>query len=135
MDILLFFIVVVILANVFDSKKKTAQRMPEPAQEPVPPPMPQPRRKADVQVQIEMPKEFNSYNEYQQYLEQHEQKNKEAYDTKCDQPYDVSHKEHTHYQKGYGLPTGDKVTLAQAIVLGEILGKPKAKQPRRRYMR
>lgn len=135
MDILLFFIVVVILANVFDSKKKTAKRMPEPTVEPVPQPMPQPRRRPELQVQVEVPAEYNSYNEYQRYLEQHEAKNREAYDTKCDQPYDLSHKEHAHYQKGYGLPTGDKVTLAQAIVLGEILGKPKAKQPKRRYMR
>lgn len=51
----------------------------------------------------------------------------EAYNNKCNSTYDHSHKTHAPYENRKSvLPIGNN--LAQAIVLGEILGKPKAKK-------
>lgn len=146
MEGLLIFIALIVLGNIFDKKKPKAQRLPDtpsPAEEKKPVPS-----RPKNNIKITMPSKARAEkkkalddafaqktdNPYQKYAEAHPEQT-EPYAPECEQPYDTSHKTHPHYDRGNGLPAGDKVTLAQAIVFGEILGKPKARQARRRFIR
>lgn len=167
MSSLAIFIIIVILANLFDKKKPPAKRIPMPGQE-----MPQPQRPKQENLKqhqarlkdmlkekfkpkqpkqtvplpmtdekgAPMPDAYTTdanevINKYQKYAEEHERENETAYDNECEKPYDYSHKDHSHYNRGNGLPNGDKVSLAQAIVYGEILGKPRSKVFMERHRR
>lgn len=153
MEGIIIFVVIVTIMNLLDKKKPTAKRMPPADGKPNKDVLGDFRKKVNQRRSQNQAKNIpnddavvvadtgkaehpyengadDEYNKYQEYLAAHEKQNSEAYDPECEVPYDLSHKDHPHYDRGNGLPAGDKVTLAQAIVFGEILGKPRARQKR-----
>ena len=160
MEVVVVFIILYIVGEIFDKKKPTAPPIPmpqededeseryqetlaeherrrqaeleekyKPREHKISVPLPMTDEKGEAEPDVYTTDANEVLNKYQQYAREHAKEDNDAYNNECDSPYDQSHKSHAHYMnRKSGLPTGNKVTLAQAIVLGEILGKPKAKR-------
>ena len=142
MEALLLFLAIVFIANVFDKKKPRATRIPMPQKTEPRPPTPARLKKnkastGKAEADGRREKNPDAYeqepayaNPYQEFLNRRPEA-KEAYAAECEAPYE-GHREHEHSRYGNTLTAPGSTPLAQAIIMAEILDKPKALRRNRR---